>query len=190
MTNKEIRTLILVIIMFIISITTIICLGRVIYKTTMEVESLKEQLGESKEYELKLEKEIELLIENNAILLDKHNELESKLERSKSQSKVTRGSSKSTLEFVATAYCPCEICCGKWSGGNTKSGTIPKEGRTIAVDPNVIPLGSKVIVNGTSYIAEDTGSAIKGNMVDIFFNNHQEALNWGRQKVRVEVIKN
>lgn len=84
--------------------------------------------------------------------------------------------------FEITGYCPCRICCGKWSGGNTASGTKPTAGRTIAVDPNVIPLGTKVYFNNHTYIAEDTGGAIKGNRIDLFFNTHQEALMWGRKK--------
>lgn len=92
--------------------------------------------------------------------------------------------------FEATAYCPCELCCGKWSGGPTKSGVMPKENRTIAVDPDVIPLGSKVKIEGVGvYVAEDTGSAVKGNIVDIYFSNHSEALSWGRQNVKLEVVE-
>lgn len=69
----------------------------------------------------------------------------------------------------------------KW-GGLTKSGTTPKWG-TLAVDPNVIPLGSKVYIPEFNMVftAEDTGSAILGNKVDIFFNSVNEANKWGRQ---------
>ena len=80
--------------------------------------------------------------------------------------------------FKAYAYCPCKICCGKWAKyGLTASGTKPEQGRTIAVDPDVIPLGSTVYVDGQAYIAEDTGAGIKGNKLDIFFNKHQDAKN-------------
>lgn len=161
-----------------------------INELTLELDILDKQLLESQEHNAKLDMEINLLIKSNALLLDKLEEKELLLERNKTQSKVSRGNSKAPLEFIATAYCPCEICCGKWSGGNTKSGTKPKAGRTIAVDPKVIPLGSTVLVNGKKYIAEDTGSAINGKVIDIFFNTHEEALKWGRQKVQVEVIKN
>ena len=50
----------------------------------------------------------------------------------------------------------------------TSTGVIAKEGRTIAVDPTVIPYGTKVIVNNHEYIAEDCGSAVKGKVIDIF----------------------
>lgn len=80
--------------------------------------------------------------------------------------------------FRITHYCPCYYCCGAW-GGNTASGTVPTPGRTIAVDPSVIPLGSRVIINGNVYIAEDTGSAIKGKKIDIFVPDHSTALSYG-----------
>lgn len=83
--------------------------------------------------------------------------------------------------FKLTAYCNCSRCCGKWAGGATASGVMPKAGRTIAVDPRVIPLGTKVVINGHTYVAEDTGSAIKGNKIDVYFNSHQAALNFGVQ---------
>lgn len=83
--------------------------------------------------------------------------------------------------FSTTAYCKCEKCCGVWTDSPTKSGTIPQEGRTIAVDPNVIPLGTQVIIDGQIYTAEDTGSAVKGNVIDIYFNNHEEIEEYGRQ---------
>ncbi len=80
--------------------------------------------------------------------------------------------------FTLTAYCSCKKCCGKWSGGSTYSGVMPQEGRTIAVDPRVIPLGSRVYIDGYGeYIAEDTGSAIKGNRIDIYMDSH-EAARW------------
>ena len=92
---------------------------------------------------------------------------------------------RSLGRFTLTAYCNCSKCCGQWAGGPTKSGTMPKEGRTIAVDPRIIPLGSRVVINGHTYIAEDTGSAIKGNKIDVYFDSHSEALNFGRQSAEV-----
>lgn len=80
--------------------------------------------------------------------------------------------------FKITHYCPCFFCCGAW-GANTATGTVPMPGRTIAVDPSVIPLGSKVEINGHVYIAEDTGGAIRGNKIDIFVADHNTALNAG-----------
>ena len=84
-------------------------------------------------------------------------------------------------EFKLTAYCPCSICCGKWAGSPTASGVIPTANHTIAVDTNVIPFGTEVIINNKRYKAEDTGSAIKGKRIDIYFEDHQEALEFGVQ---------
>lgn len=106
-----------------------------------------------------------------------------------------------TITVRATAYCPCTHCCGIWSEQHesrkgadyiqkTSSGTIPKEGRTIATDPKVIPYGTHVLINGHEYIAEDTGSAIKGAEVDMFFENHEDAVAWGVQNVEVSLIEN
>lgn len=91
-------------------------------------------------------------------------------------------------KFTLTAYCNCKKCCGKWSGGPTASGKMPKAGRTIAVDPKVIPLGSKVIINGKTYTAEDTGSKIKKKKIDIYFDSHSEAEKFGKQTAKVYLV--
>ena len=83
-------------------------------------------------------------------------------------------------EFEITHYCTCPKCCGKWSDGITASGTVATENRTIATDPNVIPTGTEVLIDGQVFIAEDTGSAITGNRIDIFVASHDEAVNRGR----------
>ena len=92
-------------------------------------------------------------------------------------------------EMILTAYCSCVECCDK-SDGITATGTLAKQGRTIAVDPRYIPYGTEVIIDGVTYIAEDCGGAIKGDRIDVFFNNHQDALNFGVQNkmVKVKVI--
>jgi 3D (Asp-Asp-Asp) domain-containing protein len=91
-------------------------------------------------------------------------------------------------EYQLTAYCPCSYCCGK-SDGITATGTIATAGRTIAVDPRVIPYGSRVMINGNVYIAEDCGGAIKNNRIDIFFDSHSEALQFGVQRAQVYLLK-
>lgn len=84
-------------------------------------------------------------------------------------------------EFKITHYCPCEKCCGEWADGITATGTTASEGRTIAVDPKVIPYGTEVTIcyaDGTehTYTAEDCGGAIKGNRIDVFMESHEAAL--------------
>ena len=93
-------------------------------------------------------------------------------------------------EFTLTAYCPGRCCCGKWASGYTATGTLATEGRTIAVDPKVIPYGSRVLLiwlDGTqhSYIAEDCGGGVNGNHIDVFFNDHQAARVFGVQSAMV-----
>ena len=103
------------------------------------------------------------------------------------QEKSTSSEGNNLGQFKITAYCNCSKCCGQWAGGPTASGTIPEEGRTIAVDPKVIPLGTKVVIDGHTYIAEDTGSAIKGNKIDMYFNSHSAAMAWGVKYKNVSI---
>ena len=93
-------------------------------------------------------------------------------------------------EFTLTAYCPGRCCCGKWASGYTATGTLATDGRTIAVDPKVIPYGSRVLLirpDGTqhSYIAEDSGGGVNGNHIDVFFDDHQAARVFGVQSAMV-----
>ena len=117
---------------------------------------------------------------------NKKAEEKKKQEQQQNQNTNTSGM-KYLGKFKLTAYCNCKKCCGKWSGGPTASGKMPKAGRTIAVDPKVIPLGSKVVINGKTYTAEDTGSAIKNKRIDVYFNSHQAALNFGVQYAEVYI---
>ena len=80
----------------------------------------------------------------------------------------------------------------KW-GGETATGTKRAEGRTVAVDPNIIPLGTKLNIDfpkpfdymdGT-YIAEDTGNAINGKRVDVYFDSLQTAYKFGKRSIEV-----
>lgn len=76
-------------------------------------------------------------------------------------------------EFQLTGYCDCPICQEEWVG-TTALGVAPQENWTIAVDPDVIPLGSYVYINGTKYCAEDVGGMINDNHIDIFCGSHEE----------------
>ena len=90
------------------------------------------------------------------------------------------------LDCTATAYSD--------PGGVTASGTSCREG-AIAVDPSVIPLGSRVYIissNGSivygEAVAEDTGGAIKGNIIDLYYDSESTCLDWGRRSVTVYVL--
>ncbi|HUW65577.1 MAG TPA: 3D domain-containing protein [Spirochaetia bacterium] len=84
------------------------------------------------------------------------------------------------VTMLATAYAP--------TGNHTATGTVPEVG-TIAVDPRVIPLGTRLYVQGYGYAtALDTGGAIKGNRVDLFMDTEREASDWGVRDVQVYVL--
>lgn len=92
--------------------------------------------------------------------------------------------------YIATAYCPCEICCGSGASGITASGARAREGVTIAADWDILPEGAWVEIEGIGHrIVQDTGSAIKGHRIDIYFEEHEEALEFGLQEVRVRILR-
>jgi 3D (Asp-Asp-Asp) domain-containing protein len=95
--------------------------------------------------------------------------------------------------MTATAYTNSLADTGKKPGdedyGITFTGTRARRG-TVAVDPKVIPLGSRLWVEGYGMaVAEDVGGAVRGNMVDVFLGDEEACLEWGRKKVEVRVIE-
>lgn len=93
---------------------------------------------------------------------------------------------KSLGEVVTTGYCNCSLCCGKWAGGHTASGTVPKANHTLAVDAHSpkVPMGTKIVMNGKTYKVEDTGNFARyGTDFDIYFDSHAAAQAWGKRKV-------
>ncbi|MCX7780066.1 MAG: peptidoglycan-binding protein [Negativicutes bacterium] len=112
-----------------------------------------------------------------------------------SAAKVSRGATPdryaNVYEVVATAYAPGPHDNGKW-GNLTHIGTTVRPG-IIAVDPKLIPLGSRVYIefadgSGVYVTAEDTGGAIKGKRIDIAMSTVDEAYKFGMQKVKVYVL--
>ena len=112
---------------------------------------------------------------------------------------ILENKKESLGEFKLTAYCSCEKCCGEWALNRPKdengkdivygsTGTILVAGTSIATDPSVIPYGSQVEINGHIYTAHDTGGAIQGNRIDVYFDSHQDALNFGVQYAEVFLI--
>lgn len=79
--------------------------------------------------------------------------------------------------FRLTGYCSCDQCSEGY-GSRTATGGHAAAGRTIAVDPRVIPYGTHVLINGHEYVAEDCGGAVKNRHIDIYFNSHREAANF------------
>ena len=89
-------------------------------------------------------------------------------------------SNRKHISVVATAYTGNSI---------TSTGINPKWG-TIAVDPSVIPYGTKVYIPQFDkiFIAEDCGSAIKGNKIDIYMNDEEAVKNWGRKRIDIYIV--
>ena len=94
-----------------------------------------------------------------------------------------------TLTCKLTAYCPCRQCSGGY-GTRTAIGTRCKAGRTIAVDRRKIKLGSKVVIGGHTYKAEDVGGGVRGNHIDIYFSKHSQTTKFGVKYKKVKVLIN
>ena len=99
------------------------------------------------------------------------------------QAEIDRLTGKPLGDFVTTFYCP--------TGNKTSTGTIPKEGRTIAVDPKVIAPGSMVRIeyNGRSKIYKVEDSGVHGRVVDTFVNSEEQAVKLGVKKIRVYLVE-
>lgn len=109
---------------------------------------------------------------------------------SQGASLASRGGARvRTVRMMATAYEPGPRSCGRYATGRTATGM--KAGRGVAaVDPRVIPLGTKLYVEGYGYcIAADTGGAIKGNKIDLCYDTYSEAIRFGRRYVTVHILK-
>lgn len=151
---------------------------------------------------------------NEEISSNKENVQEEKIE-TKQETKVvaSRGSYvrdtspvpteyEKVIQVKATAYCLCKKCCGKSPDnpgyGRTASGLkiVPGTGmKVIAVDTNVVSLGTKVFVEGLNgagnygyAVAADTGSAIKNNKIDLYMDTHEQALAWGVKNVNLYIL--
>lgn len=149
--------------------------------------------------------QINELNEKNKELIAENEKLKRKLENINRE--VNRGSSRA-IDVEVTAYTLSPGSCGKGAGhpaygrtatGKNIAGHTLESARTIAVDPSVIPLGSRVRIKFNSpkwqhlngvYIAADTGGAIRGNRIDLFFgeSNDRGAMAFGRQTATLEVI--
>lgn len=99
------------------------------------------------------------------------------------------------IKVKVTAYCPCEICCGRFADGKTfTERDADKAG--VAVDPNVFPLGSRFDIpgynrgtnkNGSWILADDIGAGVQGYHIDIRFKTHEEAVKWGVKYLTVRI---
>lgn len=93
------------------------------------------------------------------------------------------------VEMEVTAYCRCKSCCGECSDGITASGHRLRQSDKVIAAPKAFRFGSKIYVPGYGLASvEDRGGAIKGNRLDVYFSSHQEALQWGRQKLTITIF--
>ena len=105
------------------------------------------------------------------------------------------------FKFMATAYCSCEKCCGEWATKRPldengeqivygASGIVLQQGVSVAADTSLYPMGTQLEIEGMgTYTVHDRGGAIKDNRIDIYFENHQDAIAFGVQTVQVRVVK-
>ncbi len=125
-----------------------------------------------------LKQNIKTLKSENAKLVEDINEINQAY-----QAEIDRLTGEPLGDFVTTFYCP--------TGNRTSTGTIPKEGRTIAVDPSVIAPGSTVRIEyaGRSKIFKVEDSGVKGRVVDTFINSEKQAIKLGVKNIKVYLIK-
>ncbi len=107
---------------------------------------------------------------------------------------VSRGGSimsySRVFEARATAYWAINGVGKTYTASGRKAVWNPDGYSTIAVDPKVIPYGTKLFVQGYGFaIAADTGTAIKGNKIDVYFNTYRQACDWGAKYVKVYILK-
>ena len=114
--------------------------------------------------------------------------LEAKARREQAEAYEALGAYRYIGECTITAYCPCAECCGRLADGTTATG-LPAGPGIVAVDPDVIPLGSTVIIDGQKYLAADTGSGEEGLHIDIFLASHEETVAHGVRTAEVWVAK-
>ena len=114
-----------------------------------------------------------------------------KVSKKSTKKSVSRSNDNVVKEIMVSSTAYTAYCRG--CSGITKTGINLRKNpnlKVIAVDPRVIKLGTKVYVEGYGYaIAGDTGSAIKGNKIDVFMPSHSSALKWGRKTVKIKILR-
>lgn len=179
----------------------------IIFEMEMEIDNLHESKKSKENKILNLESKIESISENliekedliwnlNNKLEDLNNKLEIESEKYKElQQELSKYEKLRKLNIVATAYTSeCNGCIGITSTGYDVRKTIYKNGyRVVATDPNVVAMGSLLYVEtqNESFVAisTDTGSAIKGNRMDVLVENKSTAFEFGKQNIKVTVLR-
>ena len=176
------------------------------YQEVLEQE-LNEEFGETPKFDEEEKKETEKETEKKIETKPNKSEVKyKKLANSNQLESFDPDASNVTYmgNYKLTAYCPCTKCCGSYGANRpvdengytivgTSSGARAYANHTIAVDPSVIPYGTVVIIerNGVyyEYVAEDCGGAIKNNRIDVYFDSHSTACDFGVRYGNVYIIK-
>ncbi len=166
------------------------------------IKNLNKTIGTIRDNNAELQKQKQELIKAKDKLLQENSDLKKKVSMSTSNvgksvrtasPLVSRGTEQHinsrVITMNATAYtASCSGCSGKTRWGNYDLRANPNT-KVIAVDPNVIPLGTKVHVEGYGdAVAADTGGAIHGTKIDIFIPRLRDAIQWGSQTVKVTIL--
>ena len=178
--------------------------------TKYEKNTCDSELNETKtQYEQQMQEkdnQIKTLEEEKTNLNTKVEELNKEIEalkiaKTKKVTTTSRGGTTTSRETVpasapltgnwiwanASAYCACVKRCGN-TNGITASGTKATAGRTFAAPKNYA-FGTKIEIAGMgTYVVEDRGGAITGNKIDIYFDSHQEALQFGRRQLQIKIV--
>lgn len=130
----------------------------------------------------------QMINEESRILIENKKEAIKNLKNSKKRIEIEPDFELEDLgEYKITAYCPCEICCGKWAGLNlTASGAKPQSNHTIAC--NSLPFGTEIMLNDIIYTVEDRGGGLKNKQIDIYFDTHEEAWNYAANSKQYQKI--
>ena len=136
------------------------------------------------------------LVEENVIqeakdLIIKKGTKEKEVIKATNTTSTTNNTAKDSKSSESSLGIKMTVSASAYTGGGiTSTGTVPKWG-TIAVDPSIIPYGTKIYIPQFDkyFIAEDCGGGIKGNKVDIFMNSESECNSWGRRTIDIYIVK-
>lgn len=143
-------------------------------QVTMQAKIIKALESDCVAYEMRV---------NN--LVQEVNRMQSEMDKIETDNAVSRGKER-TVKMLVTAYCPCQLCCDK-TDGITASGKKAVEGITIAADKRY-PFGTQMYIDGFGWrTVQDRGGAVQGNHVDLYFDRHSDALEFGTRQMEVIV---
>ena len=151
-------------------------------------ENIKQEIKKREEEKIRLQKEEQERIRLEQLEKERIKKEEETKEIFKTTSRGSIDRNTKWVRFTATGYCPCKKCCGK-TNGITASGAKATANHTIAA-PSIYKFGTKIEIAGMGiYTVEDRGGAITGNKIDVYFNSHSEALQFGRRNLQIRVVE-